>query len=173
MTKNFAAVWFLVTLSVSSAGAAVPDRVALDVKLCHPAPSTLLQHLPPGLRDGGRYIHLCPVLGEQQKIVLYILTPRLDLAGKDFPFVENLMKNHKGISRSSIIFDINMKTLGEFLGTFPFDPPGMLEVTFTDWHGGFPFRIDFDAPATGMHRAEHFDPLYWNAQIRKFQDSPP
>jgi hypothetical protein len=173
MAKNIAAVCLFVAISVSPACAAVPDRVALDAKLCRPAPSALLQSLPPGLRDGGRYVHLCPVSGENRKIALYILTPRIDLMAKDLPFVNDLIKNNQGISRKSIILDANERIIGELPSSFPFDPPDMFTVTFTDWQKGFPFRIEFYILANSLHGPERPAPLYWNPRIGKFQNTPP
>src|ERR1035438_9674940 len=134
MAKNIVVICLFVAILVSSACAAVPDRVTLDAKLCRPAPSALLQSLPPEFRDGGRYVHLCPVLGENRKIALYILTPRIDLMAKYLPFVNDLIKNNQGISRKSIIFNANEKIIGELPSSFPFDPPDTFTVTFTDWH---------------------------------------
>lgn len=101
------------------------------------------------------------------------MTPRLDMAGRDWKFIENFNKTGHGIDRNSYVLDANEKIIGKFLGTFPFDSPGTLEVTFTDWHGGFPFRIEFDAPATDIDGPKHFAPLYWNPRIGKFQDKRP
>src|ERR1039458_1491378 len=103
MTKIIVAVVLFVVVSVASYGTVVTDRVALDAKLCRPAPSEFLQSLPPGLRDGGHYTHICPVIWKNQNIALYILTPRIDLMSKDFEFVGNLINNGRGISYICLI----------------------------------------------------------------------
>lgn len=73
----------------------------------------------------------------------------------------------------TLILDVNREIVGEFPGSFPFDPPDTFDVIFTDWHEYYPFRVEFCVHANGMHGPEHPAPLYWNARIGKFQDSPP
>ena len=77
------------------------------------------------------------------------------------------------MTRTTLVLNTDYVTIGELPGTFPYDPPDLFEVTFTDWHGDFPYRIEFYVPASDMHGPEHPNPLYWNPRIRKFQDSPP
>lgn len=173
MIKNIGVICLSIALSVSPVCAAGNDRVALDARLCHSAPSSLLKPLPPEWREGGRYIHLCPIYGRNREIVLYIMTARIDIMGKDYQFVEDLIKKKQPISDNSMVLDENMNIIGEFTGNFPYNPPDMLEVTFADWHKNFPYRIDFVAPATDMHGPEHYAPLYWNPGEGKFQDKRP
>jgi hypothetical protein len=173
MNRVFVAALLLVSVFARPVHAAGTDRVALDVKSCRTAPDELIQSLPEGFRNGGHYIHLCPVFGPDHKIALYVLTPRLDLMSEDWAFVKKSMDEGRGVSRDTLIFDVNMNIIGSSPGAFPYDPPDMLELTFTDWRKGFPFRIEFDAPANDEHGREHYDPFYWNARAGKFQDKPP
>jgi hypothetical protein len=173
MLKKVVISCFFVALSILPIRAAVTDRIALNEKLCRPAPIALLQPLNIGWQKFGRYVHLCPVYNQDIMIVMYVLTPRIDIGGKDFPFVNELIKEGISVPDQALILDAQGRILGKLPGNFPFDPPDMFEVTFTDWHRGFPFRIEFYYHASDMHGPEHPDPLYWNARIRMFQTSRP
>jgi hypothetical protein len=82
-------VSLLVTITVQSVGAAGTDRVFLDKDSCRTAPSELLQSLYIGWQEYQPYVDLCPVIWENGKPVLYILTPRMDTGGKIYHFRKN------------------------------------------------------------------------------------
>jgi hypothetical protein len=173
MIGKLLAACLLVAISARPASAAMADRVFLDKNSCRTAPSELLQSLYIGLQEFQPYVDLCPVPGKNGKPILYVLTPRIDIGGGDFPFMEKFNKKGHGLPRELFILNLNMNFVGKFPDCFPSDPPDELDVIFSNWKGGFPYRIDFYFHANSMSGPRYRKPLYWNPGTAKFQEDPP
>ena len=146
-------------------------REQLDLQTCYPAPRPILDHLEDSWWHMLPYSHICPVVNENSKIVLNVLTFRQDLSGIDEKFYNETTKKSWGRPEEAVIFDKKFIRVGKINGIIPYDPPFHLEVMFTDWRDGYPWRIEF--AYTERHRdgtpREPPPPLLWNATNGVYQ----
>jgi hypothetical protein len=47
-----------------------------------------------------------------------------------------------------------------------------MEVTFTDWRNGFPFKIEFYYPDYETNGNKVGDPILWNPQKLQYENKP-
>jgi hypothetical protein len=115
-----------------------------------------------------RYVRACPVKESTEKTAIVLVSIDAagyykDQAGTDAPQVR---------FPRPILFSPTGKVLGRLPYNFPDDPPTELRVTFSDWRGGFPMRVDMfiKDPAAGGDR--NLRPLVWNRQREEYQQPP-
>jgi len=162
-------MWFFLAVNTLAWGAGQTE--ILDEKSCYSAPRSLLDGLEAGWWQMLPYSQICPVRNENAQDILYVLTDRKDLWAEDEHAIAETLRNHWGGPENALIFDRNYKIIGHFLGQFPSDGPVHMEVTFTDWRDGYPWRIEF--AYTERHRdgtpREPPPPLLWNATNGVYQ----
>ena len=166
-------LWAIGLTVASNAGAAADDRIALDVSLCHPAPQKILEHLEISWQHMVPFSHICPLLDKNSKIVFFVLTFRNDIWGWDANVVAESLKNKWGSPESALIMDKDYHIIGHLPGQFPYDPPVHMEVTFTDWHDGFPFKIEFYYPDYRTTGGKHGVPSRWNVKLNVYENHKP
>jgi len=115
-------------------------------------------------------IQICPVYAPDGALVLGVLSLRLDLfdaAGVPASEMESTLPLDP--YPEPRLFDLHGVVLAELPRTFPDGIPSDFRVVFTDWHDGFPRRIEmrqFNAAVLGT-----FDlpTMIWNATKYRYE----
>jgi hypothetical protein len=118
--------------------AAAPYAVKLNVRECRAASPALLSTLGDAWRALSSYAQDCPVLGPDGKVALTVAILRIDRMEQQHYFDAH----HDPRIPLPVLLDASLGHIGKLPEGFPVDLPGALQVTFTDWRGGMPKRID-------------------------------
>ena len=119
-------------------GAGVPYETKLDADACRAATPGLLETLGADWRGLSGYVQDCPVPGPDGQTALSVAVVRID----------QMQANHWFDSHRDpriplpVVLDNARQVIGKLPEGFPADLPGALQVTFKDWRGGMPSRID-------------------------------
>lgn len=182
------AVLFAVGGTAQAVSPANRQRVPVDASACGAVPAQLAAAAAaivgrdwPGYRP---YLCLYPVRAPDGKVSLYVLAldvPRADRA-------HALAWRHgKPVAADDVGGDIDPMPLpavisrdGRWLATlprpFPADPPATMSVSFSEWLGGFPTRIDLriDDPTQDIAARPPYCPpaLLWDRRTGRFVETP-
>ena len=132
-------LFVLATLFCTAAGGA--ERVAVDRADCRPAPPSV-GHYTRGWIGWEDYIDLCPIhphTASSTGSPVIILTIRIDRYQRDHGVTPELPGRH---APRALVLDQGFNEIGELRGPFPGGYPGDTRLVFTDWRGGFPWRIE-------------------------------
>ena len=154
----------VLALAVTGPAQAAPYAVRLEARRCTPAASRAAT-LGPAWQALAAFIRDCPVRGPDGKLALVAVTLRIDLIDAD-PALRKL-------ANLEIPDPLLLRPDGTWLGTlpegFPTDPPGALRVTFRDWHGGLPRRIDLYEGGVSALSPHAIDPMRWDEGARGYR----
>ena len=138
---------WLVVGALALLGAGAPYETKLNAGLCHTAAPKLLQTLGAEWQALSNYMQDCPVPGPDGKTALSIAVVRIDRMQADRWFDPH-RDPHIPLP---VILDDESRVIGKLPEGFPADLPGALQVTFKDWSGGLPSRIEqFEAFETAL-----------------------
>lgn len=115
-----------------------PYAAKLEAQSCRAAEPALVETLGAEWHDVSAYVEACPVPGPDGKIALAVAVVRIDRMLKARWFDAH--------ANPHIPLPVMLGNDGRIIGTlpegFPADLPGALRVTFEDWRGATPWRID-------------------------------
>ena len=128
-------------------GAGSPYAVKLDAGACRAATPALLASLSAEWRALSDYAQDCPVPGPDGKVAVTVAILRIDRMQR-----EHYFDTHREPRIPlPVLLDASGQAIGKLPEGFPADLPGALQVTFADWRGGMPTRIDqYEALETAL-----------------------
>lgn len=110
------------------------------------------------------YVQVCPVNAPSGRVVLSILTVRIDLAvaaqvpsSRPIPFPRAVVLDERGLP------------IGELASAVPDEKPFGTEVIFSDWRNDFPHRVDVRRINQAVSGTYNEKPLVWNAGSRRYE----
>jgi hypothetical protein len=115
------------------------------------------------------WAYFCPVAEPTSgKHILTVMT--VDIIGAD---KDGFFKDHidEDVPLPLVLLEPSGPILGELPEGFPNDPPGRLQVYFSEWTEGFPHRIDFFEAGTSAlppHRPPFH--LAYNSKAGRFEE---
>ena len=162
MTHNRAWALLLVLL-----GAAAPYQVPLRAATCRAIAPPLLQRLGPEWQPLASYVQGCPVRGTNGTVALTVVVVRIDRMMDVHYF-----NTHTLEIPFPVLLDGSGRVVGGLPEGFPYDPPGKLRVTFTQWRGGWPARIEqYEAGVSAL--APHaLSPQVWVPGEGRYRQEP-
>lgn len=171
MTKHLISRAWLVVSALALLGAGAPYKTSLDAEVCHAAAPKLLETLGADWQAVSGYVQDCPVLGPDGKTALSVAVVRIDRMQANRWFDKHAEPRRP----LPVILDNASRNIGKLPEGFPADLPGALQVTFKDWSGGLPSRIDqYEAFETALPphvlAAQVWDPT--KRQFRQLASEP-
>jgi len=161
----------------SPALAASMDRIRLRGEDCRDASEDVIASLEAKWRHWHRWPHivqLCPLHAPDGRVVLSVLTLRFDLFdAAGVPESELDPTVPVDPAPSPRIFDPQGLVLGELPEAFPTGVPGEFRVVFTDWHDGFPYRIEMREIGAAAMGTYDLPPMLWNVARHRYEGKCP
>jgi hypothetical protein len=150
--------------------AATTRRVQVHATDCHPVATTVIDAQDAAWQIFRQYAHICTVRAPDGRPVLSVLTVRIDF----FEAINGVFADSPTPFPRPQVLDLHDKTLGVLPGPFPTGGyPGSAKLVFTDWRGGFPWRIELrqiNAAAMGSYDEP---PLMWNDATHHYDSKSP
>ncbi len=139
MTKRLVRqAWLVVGALAPLLGAGAPYETKLNASVCYTVAPNFLQTLDAEWQALSSYVQDCPVPGPDGKIALSVAVVRIDHMQADHWFDSH----HDPRLPLPVILDGKSRVIGKLPEGFPTDLPGALQVTFKNWSGGLPSRIN-------------------------------
>ena len=158
--------WAIACMLVVLAGPALASayEVRLDAAACRPLAAPLAASLGPDWSALAAYVQSCPVAGPDGRTALSVDIVRLDQAYAAHRFNRNPGQHVP----DPVIRDTTGQPIGTLPEGFPVDPPGKLRVTFADWDGGRPRRIELYEAGQSAVSPERLPPMHWDVRIHAY-----
>lgn len=139
--------------------------VQLDAARCIPLDPSTVTQLGPDWQPVARYVQRCPVAGPDGRPALSV-----DIVRVDHAYADGVFDAQPSLAvPTPVLHDPSGRAVGGLPEAFPADPPGALRVTFADWHGGLPRRIDlFEAGASTLP-PHALPPLRWDLKANAYR----
>ena len=163
MTR-FTMIWALAALALSASASASEYAVRLDAGRCVPLAQPELAALGSAWAAFAPFAQRCPVPDPDGRAVLSVYIVRLDQA-----YAAHLFNGRPELtSPNPELRDAAGRVVGVLPEGFPVDPPGRMRVTFTDWQGGLPRRIElYEARADGAS-PQSVPPMHWDPEASSY-----
>ena len=149
-------------------GAGAPYQVRLRPGMCHGMAPGRLASLGAGWRALGAYVQECPVRGPEGRVALTAVVVRIDRMYRAYYFNTRSMVDIP----NPVLLDGTDRMVGTLPEGFPTDPPGKLRVTFKDWRGGVPWRIELYEAGESALSPHGLAPQVWAPGDRWFRTVP-
>ncbi len=137
--------------------AASAYSVRLDTARCTKLTPPQVIALGPDWSALAAYVQRCLVPGPDGRTALTVDVVRLDRA-----YAAHLFNAHPDQKvPDPVLRDMSGRVVGTLPEGFPVDPPGVLRVTFADWSGGRPLRIELFEAGRSAVSPERLPPMRW------------
>ena len=147
---------------------AAPYQVRLDAAVCRAAPAAVVRGLGADWGAVAGYAEACPVRGPDGRVALSVVVVRIDRMQRDRFFAAQ----PDLALPLPVVLDADVRAVGRLAEGFPVDLPGALRVSFVDWRGGWPRRIEqFEGFATALP-PHSLSALLWDRRKRRYQGAP-
>ncbi len=139
--------------------------VRLDAGRCVALPDSGIAALGPDWTALAAYVQRCSVPAPDGRPALSVDIVRLDRA-----YAAHLFNAHPDQKvPDPVLRDVSGHAIGTLPEGFPVDPPGALRVTFTDWSGGMPRRIELYEAGRSAVSPTRLPPLRWDPKANAFR----
>ena len=139
--------------------------VRLDAARCSKLAAPEVVALGPDWSALAAYVQRCPVPGPDGRTALTVDVVRLDRA-----YAAHLFNDHPDQRvPEPVLRDAMGRPVGTLPEGFPLDPPGALRVTFADWSGGRPLRIELFEAGRSAVSPEQLPPMHWDPKTDAYR----
>jgi hypothetical protein len=164
--NGFSSALIAFVLICGPARAAAHLTGELDLTSCRSLGSDARAKLDSDWEPWVEFVQLCPILSPQGRNILSVMTVRFDLFEAKYGWDGEFLG--KTLPKTRLVDERGL-TIGTCYSTVPGGFPGEDKMTFSDWRGGFPYRVNvlhIDAAALGTYRDP---PLIWNPHKRRYE----
>jgi hypothetical protein len=154
----------LVGFCASSPAAEQRRKTVLNPAHCRHLSEEQQRWLPREFQPYLEYTRVCVIQNSKSETVVLLVSVHADLYYK----AQAGQSLHQVEMPAPLLFLPSGEVSGSLPYNFPDDPPAELRVTFAQWEGGFPERIELYLidPRAGGNRS--LPPLVWDASQKKF-----